>query len=174
MHLIECQDYNAIKLTRDTYELLDYWNMPYVDNTTDDELWCSLKNTDYCYIGEASNDEDTRLYCNRVSSPIDFDSLSNLNEVADLAVYAEIIPINLHFDDGHRCGKSLYEAIKPRRSTIIDTNTLPDWDKPQFLDDDELLYLLISKMHSYDTNPYKKTMDIYCDYEDHCDVGIYH
>lgn len=160
MKLIECQNYNAIKITKDNYELLNDDTAPYKYSTMGDTLFCSLKNTNYCYIGQAEKDSTIYLYCNRVREPIEFysrwdyediyDPEGTYGQMRDLIVLADIIPIPLHFEFEVKrfwqCGNPYKEIPQYIEEYPIDTNKDPDWEFIDNLNNEQLAFLLITKM----------------------------
>lgn len=155
MQLINCQNYNAIKITHDNYILLNDKNAPYKYCTVKNTLFCSLRNTPYCYIGTVSQNGETYIYCNRVSAPIDFDNLCHITEVSDLAFYADIIPVDLHFKAQVRW---ICDTGNPYANLIdcdyapINIKSPPDWSPPRYINEDETFSLLCKKMGHYDTS----------------------
>jgi len=175
MYLVNCENYNAIKITKDNHELFNDDDAPFVYQTTGDELICSLKEVPYCYVGY----KDGTLFCNRVRTPIDFDNCCMNEGIDDLAVYGEIIDEDMEFstevkwlhENGHP-----FDNITPRKPSEypIDTEETPDWDMVDSLDVDEIMFLLSLKMSNYETW-YPEEGDRYSKYGGHakyCVVGM--
>lgn len=175
MYLVDCHHYNAIKITKDNHELFNDDNTPFVYKTTDDELVCSLKGTPYCYVGY----KDGTLFCNRVRTPINFNTCRFDKGINDLAVYSEVIDedmefrseINFFHEDGNP-----YDDIHPRKPSCYPVNTAqePDWGMVDELSDDEIMFLLSLKMDYYETwDPEEDDLyDSRGNYEKYCDVGM--
>lgn len=99
MKAINCKDYTAIRASRQGYMLMNDENAPYEYYTAGKELYCSLHNVRYCFIGITADDI---LYVFRSDSPHNdlngTGAISNMSEMGTLLAYNKYIPFNFKLE----------------------------------------------------------------------------